>query len=348
MPTGAPPVVAWLPDLTEMLAEHYVSVSSHPTADLHILNYTPRCQFQRAWNETTMQCRGLIVDSRGAVAARPFRKFFNLGEHETPLPAEPFDVFEKMDGSLGILYWVEGQPAIATRGSFVSEQARWATRHLRERYGGYPFERPLTYLFEIIYPENRIVVDYAGMADLVLLAVIETATGAELPLPDAAEVPFPVVQRHDGVADIAELLAHTDANREGFVVRFRESNLRVKVKLAEYLRLHRLITGVTPLRIWESLRAGDSLDELLERVPDEFQAWVRDTQRGLRDSYAGIEAAAQAAFVDLGDRRLNAERYKQHAHPFLLFAMLDDKPYADAIWKLLRPAPAPPFRVDEE
>jgi RNA ligase len=71
-----------------------------------------------------------------------------------------------MDGSLGILYKVDGKPYLATRGSFVSDQAVAGTAMLHERYGDYEFEDGFTYLFEIIYPENRIVIDYKGMSDL--------------------------------------------------------------------------------------------------------------------------------------------------------------------------------------
>ena len=132
-----------------------------------------------------MTCRGLIARGDGTIVARPFPKFFNLDEiiaRGESLPAEDFEVFDKLDGSLGILYHDSaGHPRIATRGSFLSEQAARGTGLLREKYGDLRFDPACTYLFEIIYPENRIVVDYAGLTDLVLLAVIDTDSGAERP-----------------------------------------------------------------------------------------------------------------------------------------------------------------------
>ena len=330
-----------------MIAEGYVGVQKHPAADLWIYNYTPRAQYGRVWNEATMACRGLILDAERRVVARPFRKFFNLGEHEGSLPVEPFDAFEKVDGSLGILYFVDGVPHIATRGSFLSEQSQRAPQMLRTKYPDATFDPGYTYLFEILYPENRIVVDYGGAEELVLLGKIETATGIEVPpfqLGDSR--PFRSAHWHGMFDHPDQLEMGAGDNAEGFVLRFRESGLRLKVKFAEYVRLHRLVTGINARNIWDLLRSGQSFDELLDKVPDEYYRWVQQTTAELRNQYAAIESAAQAAFIDLGDRKLNAERYKQHTHPHLLFAMLDNKPYDEAIWKLLRPAQATPFKSE--
>src|SRR5579885_481968 len=165
--------------LWELVENGYLTGRSHPSADLIIWNYTAKAQYEKHWTEETMMCRGLITTSAGEIVARPFPKFFNYEEYEGQIPKEPFTVTEKMDGSLGILYFVDGKPAIATRGSFTSEQAIRATAILRERYEHFPFSPHYTYLFEIIYPGNRIVVDYGKMDDLVLLATIYTKTGAE-------------------------------------------------------------------------------------------------------------------------------------------------------------------------
>ena len=86
--------------------------------DLLIWNYTPRVQFGKHWTEETLMARGLITDLEGNVVARPFKKFFNLGEHQGDLPIEEFNVTEKLDGSLGIVYKRDGIPYLATRGRF--------------------------------------------------------------------------------------------------------------------------------------------------------------------------------------------------------------------------------------
>ena len=149
--------------LQQMVAERLVSVQKHPEADLFIYNYTPKVQYDKLWNEVTLQARGLILDADMNVVEKPFGKFFNLEELQPEeIPQLPFEVFEKVDGTLGILYWINNSPFIATRGSFVSEQSKHATGILYNRYR-HTFDhldKTKTYLFEIIYPQNRIVVDY--------------------------------------------------------------------------------------------------------------------------------------------------------------------------------------------
>src|SRR5690606_26325973 len=102
----------------------------HATLPLSILNYTEKAQWDRVWNPVTLTCRGLILDDDNEVVARPFGKFFNLADHEQDDPrlGWPCDVYEKLDGSLGIAYRYGDHVGIATRGSFDSEQAQWATR----------------------------------------------------------------------------------------------------------------------------------------------------------------------------------------------------------------------------
>lgn len=67
--------------------------------------------------------------------------------------------------------------AIATRGSFTSEQAGHATAVLHTCYPRFEPPEGLTVLFEIVYPGNRIIVDYCDTDDLVLLGAVDTATG---------------------------------------------------------------------------------------------------------------------------------------------------------------------------
>ena len=187
-------------ELTKLIEQRYINVQKHPTADLFIYNYTQNAQYEAFWNEYTLMCRGLILDAVGNIVARPFPKFFNWEElPSNQIPNEPFDVYEKMDGSLGILYWIDDEPFIATRGSFVSEQALWASEFLHQNFKKeyQKLNKKHTYLFEIIYPENRIVVNYNNRQDLVLLAVIDNATGQDMALP--TDLSFTIVKKYDGL-----------------------------------------------------------------------------------------------------------------------------------------------------
>jgi RNA ligase len=321
--------------LQALVAEGWLSTKRHPDADLWIYNYTKRTQYEKHWTAETLVCRGLILNEAGDVVARAFPKFFNYGAPEVEsLPAEPYRVTEKLDGSLGILYYLDGSPCIATRGNFVSEQAIEATAMIREQ----EIERVegVTPLFEIVYPANKIVVDYGDRRDLTLLAAICNETGVDKPLPRYSG---PIVQHH-GQVDIDGLAAEEEPNREGFVVAFA-SGLRVKVKFAEYLRLHRIITGVSARQIWESMRDGDDLDGLLVDLPDEIHRWISDTRAGLQAAYDDELSRASSVFERRpadADRKTIAEYFaRSDANLAVLFRMLDGKNFDDLIWKAIRP-----------
>lgn len=253
--------------LDALAADGWLRSQRHPEADLWIYNYTEKTQYENHWTPETTMCRGLILGREGEVVARPFAKFFNYGTPQASvLPVEPFTVTEKIDGSLGILYYLDGEPLIATRGSFTSEQAKVGTRML----ANYEFSHAggTTPLFEIVYPENRIVVDYGDRSELVLLAVLDNQTGRDTLM----DWTGPVATSIDA-DDVDRLHDLSCSNAEGFVVAF-ESGYRVKVKFAEYVRLHKIVTGVNARMIWESMRDGDDLDGLLKDVPDEIYAWI--------------------------------------------------------------------------
>lgn len=145
------------------LDKKLISMQKHPDTDLYILNYTPKCQYDKLWDGFTKQCRGLIIDDKGNIKARPFSKFFNIEEHQPEeIPNEPFIVTVKEDGSLGITYWIGNKPFIATRGSFTSPQAIKANEMIKEKYSNnfnniIKYKDEFTFLWEIIFKENRIV-----------------------------------------------------------------------------------------------------------------------------------------------------------------------------------------------
>lgn len=332
--------------LNKMIAAGYVKVNQHPTADLYIYNYSETAQFERIWNDITLQCRGLILDGQGRVVARPFPKFFNLEELvNKPIPNLPFDVYEKMDGSLGISYFVEDEVYIATRGSFISEQSVKANELLNTTYATAKTKMnpAITYLFEIIYPQNRIVLDYRDKEELVLLGMIETATGKELPL---ADIGFPMVKKYDGLTDLHQLKALAFDNKEGFVVRFA-NNFRLKIKFEEYVRIHRIMTKVSSKTIWENLMAGDSFKEILERVPDEFYQWVEMTKARLEKEYEQVEIIAKSEYKELETRKATALYFQTCQYPKILFSMLDGKDYSETIWRYIRPEYERPFTYNE-
>jgi RNA ligase len=335
-----------------------IGVKRHPTLPLSIYNYTRKCQYEAAWDEVTLQCRGLIMDDAGQIVARGFNKFFNYEELErkgaVPTGGNRAWIQKKMDGSLGILFNYRGEWIMATRGSFESDQAIAGLRIARERYDLSRFKPTATYLCEIIYPENRIVVDYGGETRLVFISAIRA--GLELEWLSARNLfvisciePEDIVETVSvegfSLAQYAELKAQQAENEEGFVIRFEPSGERVKIKFEEYVRLHNIMFGLSNTDIWEVLSRGESVESLLDSVPDEMDAWIRAQAEDLTRQYwnrfrQGVALAGEAVSLHAGSRKEMALWLKRTAEPHLqslAFAIFDDKGVERLIWKQIKP-----------
>ncbi len=346
-------------NLTELRnREKYISERKHDILPLIIWNYKNSCQFDNVWDEYTTMARGLITDLEGNIVARPFKKFFNINTFEgtkiEELPAEIPEITEKLDGSLGILYPDKENYSIATRGSFNSEQAEFATKLIKDKQ--YDFKKGFTYLFEIIYPENKIVVDYGDLRDIVLLAVINIETGEEINyMEEAHRLGLNCAVKM--VKNLQELLDSLDslpANNEGFVVKY-SNNFRVKMKGKEYIRLHKFISGFSNTTIWELLMNNQSFDEFLDRVPDEFYQWVKITKKELEDNFELLYNRTKKAFKivkNLPTRKEQAmEIIKNHKDiSSAIFNLLDEKKEKaeKELWKILKPKFSKPFKNDIE
>lgn len=320
-------------------------VSASRTGDLTIFKYSQDTHIQGLWNETNRQARGIIFRDDGTIVARPFPKFFNLGEvSETMVENLPWheevEIYEKVDGSCGIGYWTDeyGEWRLATPGSMESDQAVRGSSILNLYYDWSHLPPDCTPIFEIIYPENRIVVDYKGETFLCLLGIIEH--GGEEWHPRrvdqiAEKCGFRRPKRYnlDLRGDIP-----FENNHEGYVARFA-SGRRVKVKSPAYLRVHRLLNYMSPKGVIELIRGkeyGVTLRELPQGIQQDFddiRAYVQNMHDKLR-----IEAEDIAARIPEGDRKTQAlwiQANTPNALTGVVFALLDKKSIADKLWKMV-------------
>lgn len=332
----------------------YIESFRHPNLPLTIYNYTERVQYDGKWDAASLACRGLIVHDNRTVVARPWPKFFEYkptGGQHGPIDLDaPVEVLDKLDGSLGILYWADNDWAIATRGSFTGVQAVHATDLYRARYGNQWTPNPgVTYLFEIVYPDNRVVLDYGDTDDLVLLGGCRIADGSAVRAGEIKDWPGPRAATM-GVSSLREALAlPARVNAEGFVVTLIDSGLKLKVKQRDYVLRHRMVTGMSVLAVWEYLASGQGIEGLIDagHLPDELHQWARETIGELQCRHDALKTAAVAAHTDIVERLGATHTRKEYAaetanHPQLrgfLFALADgreDKLDA-AIWKAIRP-----------
>ena len=208
---------------------------------------------------------------------------------------------------------------------------------------------------------NRIVVDYGGAEKLVMLACIDNATGIEEEIHSISTYKenFELSKKYDGVKHLQDLLKKQEQNKEGFVIKFK-NGFRLKIKFAEYCRLHKILTQTSNISIWEYLKTGKPFDELLEKIPDEFYSFVRKTRDDLLAQYAAIENEAKKAIELLNNQKDNAYNksankkeqaffFRSHKHWDVIFELIKDKHSGkinkadELIWKKIRPTFAKPF-----
>lgn len=247
---------------------------------LHIFCYTRDCSYKYAWDKFTILARGLILDSENKkVIATPFPKFFNVGEVSgldndyDAIPHEPFDIWEKMDGSLIIIFWYKDSWRTATKFSFMSAQSLWAKDFLQEKCRREYLIKTHTYMCEAVYPQNRIVINYPK-SDLYMLGAYRS-DGTEyhnlelMRVSSNVGMPMPKRYPSQNVKALQELAKSLPADHEGFVLRYI-SGKRFKIKGDEYKRLHALISKITPLAVWNAMKDDEDMVELKKQLPEEF------------------------------------------------------------------------------
>jgi RNA ligase len=342
--------------LNRLVTEGYLNFKRDESCGLLLYDYTPKTQYDCAFKEhpILLNCRGLVLDENGYTVAYPLPKFFNIEEVEHfGLPDEQFDVYQKLDGSLGIVYFWDGKWRVNTRGSFESNQALTAKVILENKYGSAFLDRELTYLFEIIYPENRIVVNYGDTNDLILLTAFSKQGEEHISELNRLQNYYSIVQRYH-FSDYKTIKSLDWDNHEGFVVRFK-NGYRVKIKFDTYCKLHYILSGVNEKRIWEYLYEKVNMDELLKDVPDEYYKLIDEITSSFHKKYQEIEKNAIAYYNEVikeisgltieNDRlfrktfvEINKKVVKDDSLYFgLLMSMLDKKDYSEYIWKSLKP-----------
>lgn len=323
--------------------ERYGLVRTERMDDLILFDYKAAAQWENRWNWFERASRGLILNTAtGEVAARPFDKFFNWGEGGR-MPDGPLaEVTDKLDGSLGVLYRHRGEYRVATRGAFGSPQAQWATDFLHTHFDLAALPDNLTLLFEIIYPDNQVVVNYGPREDLALVGVRDRFTGEDFFRPQIAEIAqrfgfsLPDAFTFGNIAEIAEAARALALSREGWVLRFVDGQ-RFKIKGDAYLLVHRIKTQATFGQVLDAMQNGILMD-LIEGVPDEYLGRVRAWQAEIEATIAGTRDRAEAAFAEAPkeDRKTFAlwVRREHMADSPYLFALLDGHDITPLIYRL--------------
>jgi RNA ligase len=343
--------------LQQYIDQGLIERHDHTSLPISIYNYSRECVYTKKWDDITLKCRGLILDNEGNLVAKSFDKFFNIEEinpSSYPLNEDHCSVVEKEDGSLGILFYYNNEWIFSSKGSFQSDQAIKGNEILK-KYNIEYLNQEYTYIFEIIYPENRIVVDYQGEEKLVLLSVFKGEHEKSILTVKMASVilgcPYSKTLKEtvkiNSITDINQLVTDLRAddwkNREGFILRFYPSNYRIKIKFAEYMRLHKIMTGLTIKSVFEILSNKQSPIEVLGEVPDEIYLDIDQISDMLKNEYKVFEEICRKHFVRLRanwfknkkDKALWIQKHVDKEYRAILFNMIDKKSYESHIWKLV-------------
>lgn len=347
--------------LDQMIAEKRISKQVHPAIpELVIYNYTNTAQFANKWTNEERICRGLITTTSGEIIARGPSKFFNYSQPGAPEVAleDKVWVSRKEDGSLGIGWYYNGQYGVATRGSFASEQALHATEMLtRHDKATLKFAsiKGCTEIFEIVYPENRIVLDYGGLDKLIRLGHVSNENGLIEVRPVTLMYGEDFSQQHEMTFAEALALPIPD-DEEGYVLDVRHTDGvgilgHIKLKGDRYKELHGAIFGLSERKIWEAIGRGMDMEKFVSDLPDELMPWAQGIVNRITNDInvhcAQVILAFTQTILAFGKPLEEVPRgeiarhwttlYKDITGP--LFAILDDKHEATFEWahKQVRP-----------
>lgn len=279
------------------------------TGKLVLYNYTDQCVYNRKWNRITQSARGTVYNLiNGHIVARAFDKFFNFEElskskQRNLLKQKKFEVYDKADGSLGIVYTWLNQWRVNTRGSFSSDQAVKASEMLKQ-YRTEDMYSEYTYLVEIIYPDNKIIMDYGDTEQLVLLAMINKLTGEELPYElvqsHGDHIGMPVIPRRvfNSIEELIEAQQALPKDQEGFVVKF-ENGERVKFKSPAYMEIARAMAHMTPIHFWKKMKDGKIPEDFIAGFPEELRTDVDEIVGKLESNFNTLKETIAEEFSRL-------------------------------------------------
>lgn len=312
-----------------------------------------------------LECRGIKFDPDGIILARPFKKFFNVGEreqaHEIDV-SKPHVITEKLDGSMIHPAIVDGELVLMTRKG-ITDVAEKAAAHFLDR----PEYRELmlmyltdnvTPIFEYVGPDNRIVLHYDEPA-LILIAARHNVDGKLVPgwttrasalargIPHVGSPKYIEAvtgEAEDGMA-VYSMSAFVDwvrelEDEEGYVIKFDDGHM-IKMKADDYVLKHRVLSGMDSKKKVSILCATGLMDDVLPILRDsdakELQSFNDDIHRAINRKV--MQAEALAGVWDTRRKEFALEVMPRLNPPWLaaiVFAVMDGKDAREQIIKGIR------------
>lgn len=335
----------FLEKLSEEVKNGYVTVHENPDKKIFNYTYSRLTEQENHWNEITLRTRGLILDSNGRIIFNCPSKFFNFQQNNFANDTyerlkDDFKIYEKLDGSA---IWAVNDSEygfiVSSKSSFTSEHAEWAKEIIEQKFKEKDsiFKEGICYCFELIHPENRIVVDYGEEKTLKLWG-LKTQSGETIELEDNRidtsyfETPKLLGTNNDKTA-IDNYI--NQKNVEGVVLK-GEGDDRIKIKSQTYLELHRIKTECTPNRILELLMSGKRVSDY--DFPDEFLKEVQSYEdiylKKYQQIYNQIESA-EKILHNLSDKEIGLAKIDGFLKSGI-FNLRRNKDVSKLIWRKVK------------
>ena len=278
------------------------TISWTQKGNLLLLKYSKNI-WNTGWHNLAKQCRGKVVNWKDrTIVSYPFNKFYNLNEvEETKLErvnsllvnANEVMVTDKKDGSAIILTNHNGEKIMNTNGSFENIQVVLATELFEKKYSKFFNNMPegYTFVFELVHPENKIVLNYGDIEKLYLLAIRDLKTLKLLTykeLKDFADKWQLDITESFDFNTLDELIktAETECKeiKEGWVIRLitETEDFIFKLKYAEYFKLAR-IKAIPSLKKLYILLQQDKLDDMMAAAEEDIVTEVEDKVKVIYD-----------------------------------------------------------------
>ena len=331
-----------LPDGRELIAmaERHKAFKVRRRHGMAALNYAYLSDDPDQFEWPRSEMRGLMVEeASGAILARPFQKFWNLGELQTAATdwSERHIVLPKLDGSLvypaGDHWTTRGgvtdtSQAVKALAQSIGDPLKKLLKRLRTD----PADgQACTPCFEYIGPDNRIVIHYPRPR-LVLLAVRRISDGEYWPMaevirayqdtvpggnpgldvvrPISATMPLHQ-ERPDYVQGLTDHVRGWSAEREGVVIAFEPSGHRLKLKSTAYVALHRARDDYSMeqriLAVWSDGNHDALCKNLAPDRAGRLREYYDQLEKAIQESAQRISDAARSVWrLHGGDRKAAA------------------------------------------
>lgn len=327
------------------------------------------------WSKDTLVFRSSVWDDNGELVSASFPKFFNWSEQPdiSPVPTslKNTTVVEKIDGStLCVSKW-DGEIILRTRGTVDAtkldnghELEIFKYKYLpRIDVTGLPSTWEVSYLFEWVSPQNKIILNYGDEPEWYLVGIVSHKEYSLDPqwnldlLAKQIGCPRPPSYSFPSIEDLMKNVEQWKG-KEGVVVYSKNDQVLHKIKAFSYLAKHRFKSEATlentldlyfqmgkPSYSDFSIQLQTTFDyECFEMVRG-YVSQICDAYKQVQQIVNGFEAFVNNTLKPLSNRKAQAEKvlasYAATNRASMIFALLDGKPLSDdhmkkLFWQVLK------------